>query len=95
MLGAAKPLRVGHGEAPRRRFRTPHDSLRNGRSSPGDQVWQDLDDGALVDLAAVVSGGVCATCDPRYPAFIDHIVIQAANYHCAIPRNGLSTIARS
>jgi endonuclease/exonuclease/phosphatase family metal-dependent hydrolase len=46
---------------------------------PGDQLWADLDDGEPVDLA-LTSGGARATCDPRYTAFIDHIVIPAAHY---------------
>lgn len=43
---------------------------------PGDPIWADLDDGDPADLA-LASSGAPASCDPRYPAFIDHIVTRA------------------
>lgn len=51
-------------------------------SVPGDAVWADLDDGlpANADLARA-SGDQGARCNPRYPDFIDYIVLdrRAAN----------------
>ena len=46
-------------------------------SVPGDVVWADLDDGlpANADLARA-SGDQGARCNPRYPDFIDHIVLD-------------------
>ena len=46
-------------------------------SVPGDAVWADLDDGlpANADLARA-SGDQGARCNPRYPDFIDYIVLD-------------------
>ena len=41
-----------------------------------DQIWADLDDGAPTDLS-LAAGDAGAGCDPRYPAFIDHIIVPA------------------
>ncbi|WP_296816546.1 endonuclease/exonuclease/phosphatase family protein [Brevundimonas sp.] len=47
-------------------------------ATPGDAVWSEWDDGAPLgaDLT-LASGAEQAGCDPRYPAFIDHIVLGA------------------
>lgn len=47
-------------------------------ATPGDPVWADWDDGepAAADLTEA-SGGRNATCNPRYPAFIDFILLDA------------------
>lgn len=46
-------------------------------SVPGDAIWADLDDGvpANADLARA-SGDQGAHCNPRYPDFIDYIVLD-------------------
>lgn len=44
-------------------------------ATPSDAVWADLDDAEpLASDLFLASGDIGATCDPRYPAFIDHIV---------------------
>lgn len=47
-------------------------------AAPEDSVWAEWDDGdpAAADLTEA-SGGRAATCNPRYPAFIDLIVMDA------------------
>lgn len=46
-------------------------------ASPGDVVWSEIDDGdpANADLR-LADVGVVPGCDPRYTAFIDHIVLD-------------------
>ncbi|GAA0444102.1 endonuclease [Sphingomonas molluscorum] len=45
--------------------------------SPGDSSWNDIDDGqpANADLR-LADAGTPPSCDPRYDAFIDHIVLD-------------------
>lgn len=46
-------------------------------SSPADPVWAEWDDGDPVEAdLALAAGPAPATCDPRYPSFIDHIVLS-------------------
>lgn len=47
-------------------------------ATPGDLVWADWDDGdpSAADLTEA-SGGRAATCNPRYSAFIDFILLDA------------------
>lgn len=48
-------------------------------AAPHDAIWADLNDGEPAG-AALVSGETPATCDQRYPAFIDHILVPAADF---------------
>ncbi|MDF7774266.1 endonuclease/exonuclease/phosphatase family protein [Sphingomonas sp. AOB5] len=44
---------------------------------PGDAVWIDLDDGDPADSdLTLADDGVVPRCDPRFTAFIDHIVLD-------------------
>lgn len=46
-------------------------------ASPGDIVWSDIDDAdpANADLR-LADAGIAPSCDPRYTAFIDHVVLD-------------------
>lgn len=46
-------------------------------AEPSDPFWAEIDDGSPpnADLA-LAAGGAGAACDPRYPAFIDHLVLD-------------------
>lgn len=46
-------------------------------ANAGDRIWADWDDGAPAGLDLVLAAGDAAPrCDPRYNAFIDHIVLD-------------------
>lgn len=47
-------------------------------ASPADRVWSEWDDGSPPEAdLSLAAGPSPAQCDPRYPAFIDHIVLSA------------------
>lgn len=46
-------------------------------ASPADPVWAEWDDGEPVEADITLAAGAAPpTCDPRYPSFIDHIVLS-------------------
>jgi len=65
-------LRASEGE----RFAVLGDFNRR-LAAPSDRVWSELDDGEPINAdLAYASGARTAGCDPRYPQFIDHMVLD-------------------